>query len=359
MRKFFVVLLAAALLLTCGCDLSEPAQDAAAEKVVHLYAEPGILPDGLTESFTAQTGIRVKIYDLTDEEALVGKLATGVSPFDLILANNLTLERVAAEEKLLQPLETESLSNIGFMNGDARAALPESARDYLLPYTRDYAVLVHDVAMTQTPVTAYSSLWTPTLKEKINICQDARLMSAVALKARGYSVNTTDEMQLNAAQESLCALKDNAYTHRSTTPGTDVATGKGNLSVVWTKEAQEAYAANQYLEVLYPREGCIMKMTCMAMPATAKNRAYAYQLMDFLLRGESCAAVGAYTQTESLRTDIAAYADAAYLGSIAVHMAEKPNVGNEYLHYVASKDVYNEIWTAFVQTPKTAEVVSQ
>ncbi len=359
MRKLFVILLAAALLLTCGCNPFEKPPAEAPEKVVHLYAEPNIIPASVLESFSAQTGIRVKTYDLTDEDVMLGKLKTGVSPFDLLIGNNVMLERVAAEGKLLQTLDTAKLSNIGFFDTEAKAALPATAQDYLLPYTRTYAVLLHDVLKTQTPVTAYSSLWTPAFKDKINVAQNAHLMCAVALKSRGYSVNTKDAMQLKDAQDSLCALKENTYTHTSSTPGLDVAGGKGNLSVVWAKDAQAAYAGNQSLEVLYPREGCIMQTTCMAMPSTAPNAAYAYQLIDFLLQGESCAAVSAYTQTESLRTDIAAYADEAYAQSVAVRMATKENMGNEYLHYVANAETYNKIWDAFVQTPKTTQEVGQ
>ncbi len=357
MKKLLVILLSATLLLTCGCSMNGPEVEVDVEKVVHVYIEPDTLPEGMMEKFTAQTGIRVKLYDLTNEQAMLGKLKTGYSPFDIIIGNNVMLEHVGAEGNLLQKLDTKKLSNIGGIRMDASKAVPENLQGYLLPYTRTYAVLLHDVYATQTPVTSYSSMWSPMLKGKINIPKDAHLMSAVALKARGYSINSTDKAQLKGAEESLCALNENAYSHNSDTAAMDVAEGKGNLSVVWAKDAQAAYEMNQGLEVLYPREGCIMQATCIAMPATAPNPEYAYQLIDYLLQAENCAAISAHTGTESLHTDISAYTDVEYEKSIAMHIAQKADAGNEYLHYVTDKKTYENIWNAFVHTRSATEEV--
>ena len=354
MRKVLVFILVVVILSACGCEFIKKMPETPVEEVVHLYAEPEAVPQSILEAFTAQTGIKVKCYKLTDLERAHRKIATGVSPFDLVLADNVTLERMA-EADLLQTIDMQKLSNAGLIKPGAKTLLAPYAQDKIMPYSRTCAVLVHDVARTLTPVIAYSSLWGYGFANAVNVPADARLMSAVALKARAYSVNTAVETQLKETRESLCALKNNTFSNVSKTPHLDVAAGQGALTVAWAKDAQDAKNANPNLEVLYPAEGAIIKLTGFALPKSAPHTQNAYELLNFLLRGENNAAISMNLQEESLHTQIADYTGESYTNMLAVHMAGKYVSGVECLQYTGLQDTYNSIWEDYLKASEETD----
>lgn len=352
MRKFLAILLSAVLLCFGGCA-NEQKQEEATEMVVNLYAAPGTIPESVLQEFTKGTGIFVKCYNLDNEEEALKKLGTGISPFDLIFANNLFMERAVAQG-VLQEIDTDAVPNQNQILPEAKALLTPESSAYMLPYTRTCAVLLHNVGYTRAPVVSYSSLWSPHMAGKVSVLPEARLMTSVALKANGLSVNATSEPELQRAQEVLCALAPNVYDYKSEEPGEGVAAGLSGLSVVWAKDADTAYAKNDALEVLYPDEGAIVKMNCMAISATAPHKRAAYLLMDYLLRAENSMAVSKHLQEESLHIAGAELQDPDYESMVAVHMAKKyEGTAVECLHYVMPEEKYTEVWKAVVKAVET------
>ncbi len=346
MRKLTAVFLAVLLCFSCfGCNANQEKQ--ANEALVHIYAAPNTIPEDILTAFTAQTGIQVKCSVLKNEDTAIKKLAMGMSPFDLIIADNLFMER-AAQAGVLQSVNRSKAP------GSAQL-LNVEANEYILPYTRTCAVLLHNVVYTQAPVVSYASLWSPHMRGKLSLLPDARLMSAVALKSRGLSVNAAGDKELKAAQAALVELKPNVYSANNEMPGSEIAEGRSGLGVVWAKDAQDAYASNAALEILYPDEGAIVKMTCMGISATAKHTEETYRFIEYLLQPENCLKISKHLQEESLHTGVADLADAAYGEMFAVYMAAKYDEKTECLHYVATQENYTEIWDAFLKTEEKKE----
>lgn len=352
MRKRIAILLAAVLLCLSVFGCTDTQEKQAEEPIVHLYTAPNTIPEEVLAAFTAQTGIQVKCHTISNEDVALKKLGMGME-FDLIIAENSFMER-AAQAGVLQKLDRARVEGCQQLLPEGTELLPADAREYILPYTRTCALLLHNVAYTQAPVLSYASLWSSHMRAKLSVLPDARLMSAVALKSQGLSANATGEKELQAAEQALSALKPNVYSMHAEVPGDEIAAGQSGLSVVWARDAQAAYAKNEALEILYPSEGAIVKMTCMGISTTSVYTEEAYRLIDYLLQPENSLKVSKHLGEESLHSGVAALADVEYEALFAVYMAAKYDAKIECLHYAAPQERYTKLWKA-LEKAKTEE----
>lgn len=111
-----------------------------------------------------------------------------------------------------------------------------------------------------------------------------RAKCSVALRKLGYSGNTTDPKEIEAAYNELKKLMPNVAAFNSDNPANPYMEGEVNLGMVWNGSAFVARQAGTPLEVVWPKEGGIFWMDSLAIPANAKNVEGALKLINFLLR---------------------------------------------------------------------------
>ena len=109
-------------------------------------------------------------------------------------------------------------------------------------------------------------------------------MRKEGMRKLGYSGNTTDPKEIEAAYNELKKLMPNVAAFNSDNPANPYMEGEVNLGMVWNGSAFVARQAGTPLEVVWPKEGGIFWMDSLAIPANAKNVEGALKLINFLLR---------------------------------------------------------------------------
>lgn len=133
-------------------------------------------------------------------------------------------------------------------------------------------------------MTSWADLWKPQYKGSLLLTDDAREVFQVALRKLGYSGNTTDPKEIEAAYAELKKLMPNVAAFNSDNPANPYMEGEVNLGMVWNGSAYVARQAGTPLEVVWPKEGGIFWMDSLSIPANAKNVDGALKLINFLLR---------------------------------------------------------------------------
>lgn len=106
----------------------------------------------------------------------------------------------------------------------------------------------------------------------------------MALRKLGYSGNTTDPKEIEAAYNELKKLMPNVAAFNSDNPANPYMEGEVNLGMIWNGSAFVARQAGTPIDVVWPKEGGIFWMDSLAIPANAKNKEGALKLINFLLR---------------------------------------------------------------------------
>ena len=261
-------------------------------KTLYFYNWTEYVPPGLLEQFTKETGIKVIYSTYESNESMYAKLKTYKDgAYDLVVPSTYFVAKMR-NEGMIQKIDKSKLSNFHNLDPNLLNKSFDPNNDYSIPYIWGAtAIGVNSDAMEAHSVTSWADLWQPQYKQSLLLTDDAREVFQVALRKLGYSGNTRDAKEINAAYEALKKLMPNVLAFNSDNPGNPFMEGEVNLGMIWNGSAYVARQAGTPLEIVWPKEGGIFWMDSLAIPANAKNKEGALKLINFLLRPDVAAQV--------------------------------------------------------------------
>ena len=153
-------------------------------------------------------------------------------------------------------------------------------------------------------------MFDPANKGDIVMLNDIRDTLGAGLKSLGYSLNTTEQAELDEAthklieQKPLVSAYDSANTKRAIVSGTPLVHG-------WSGYILSAYdeLGGEKLEYVLPTEGFAMYCDNMAIPANANSPYAAHLFMDYVLDPEVAGQIVDYTWYSSPVPEAEQYSD--------------------------------------------------
>ncbi len=261
-------------------------------KTLYFYNWTEYVPPGLLEQFTQETGIKVIYSTYESNESMYAKLKTWKDgAYDVVVPSTYFVAKMR-NEGMLQKIDHAQLSNFNNLDPNLLNKPFDPNNDYSIPYIWGAtAIGVNKDEMDPKTITRWADLWQPQYKQSLLLTDDAREVFQMALRKLGYSGNTRDPQQIEAAYEELKKLMPNVLAFNSDNPGNPFMEGEVNVGMIWNGSAYVARQAGTPLEMVWPQEGGIFWMDNLAIPANAKNKAGALKLINFLLRPEVAAQV--------------------------------------------------------------------
>jgi putrescine transport system substrate-binding protein len=280
-----------------------------AEEVVHVYNWSDYITKPALAAFRQETGIRV-VYDVYDgNEILEAKLLAGHSGYDVVFptAEPNGARHVAA--KLYRPLDKSRLPNLRHLDpamlGSLERADPGNA--HLVPYlwgSTGIGVNLDQVrrALGREPEPSWSLLFDPANAQKLAACGISLLdaddeVFGAALIHLGRDPNSAQAGDLEAAAALLRQLRPHVkYIHASKYIS-DLANGRLCVAhgysgdVLQARNRAREAKRNVNIAYLLPREGALVAVDVMAIPADAPHPDAAHRFIDFLLRPEVIAQI--------------------------------------------------------------------
>lgn len=276
MKPIAVVLLAAAL--AAGC--------AKQRNVLNLYIWSEYIPDDVLEEFTARTGIKVRYDTYDSNEVLLEKLQSGVAQYDLVVPSDYMVQILIAEG-LLRELDRSRITT--WTNIDPRFLNQPFDPDnrYSMPYFWGTTGLGFNRQKFPNGVDSWSVLFDPANAGRILMLDDMREVFAVALKYMGYSVNETDPAVLRRAADLLKEQRKLVKTYNSGDFHNILAAGDVDLAHGYNGQLAAVVAKDPArLGYVVPREGAVIWMDSMCIPAKAQNVDNAYAFLSFIMEPE-------------------------------------------------------------------------
>lgn len=276
----------ALVLAMTGCGRHE-------EQVLNLYNWSEYMPQEVLDRFTKETGIKVVYTTYDSNEALYArlKLLDESSQYDLAVPSTYYVHKMR-REGLLLPLDHSRLHGLDQIDTQLVDQAFDPGNGYSIPYlwgTTGIAVNANNIAPAS--VTAWADLWKPEYRGRIMLTNDVREVFHVGLRVLGYSANTTDPAQIEAAYHKLAELMPGVRTFNSDAPRMPYLEGETDIGMIWNGEVAKGRQDLPALTYIYPREGAALWMDSFVIPKNARHPDAAYRFLDFLLRPEIAALI--------------------------------------------------------------------
>lgn len=260
---------------------------------LYVYNWGEYIDEEVIELFEEETGIQVT-YDLFEtNEEMYPVIEAGAVQYDVVCPSDYMIQKMA-ENGLLAELNYDNIPNISQINPvyleKSRGFDPENK--YSVPYCWGTVGILYNtsmVALEDVP-DEWSDLWDEKFKGEILMQDSVRDAFMVALKSLGYSMNTTDETQLQKAKNLLIQQKPLVQAYVIDQVRDKMLGGEAAIGVIYSGEMlylqEEAERLNLDfdLEYVIPKEGTNIWIDSWVIPSNAKNKENAEKWINFLCR---------------------------------------------------------------------------
>lgn len=272
----------AALLSGCGSADKYP------NGKVYVYNWGEYIDPETLDMFEKETGIQV-IYDEFDtNETMYPKVEAGASNYDVVCPSDYMIQKMI-DNDLLQELNWDNIpnakANIGAQYYEQSEAFDPGNR-YAVPYCWGTVGILYNKTMVDEPVTSWSILWDEKYADSILMQDSVRDLFMVSLKSLGYSMNSTDEKELNEAKELLIQQKPLVQAYVIDQVRDKMIGNEAALGVIYSGEAIFTQRENPDLEYVIPKEGTNVWIDSWVIPKNAENVENAEKFIDFMCRGD-------------------------------------------------------------------------
>ncbi len=301
-------LLAALATLVAGC--ARPAAHAPAanqnEKVLNVYNWSDYIEPSVIKDFEKETGIHVN-YDVFDSnEILETKLLTGHTNYDVVVPSAAFMER-QLQADIYQKLDKSLLPNLKNVDPQIQRALAvyDPGNQYAVDYMWITSGVGYNAAavrarMPDAPVDSWRMIFDPAVVAKFADCGVSMLdapseVVATVLLYLGKNPNSNDPDDLKSAEAVLKSIRPYVRYVDSARYIDFLANGDVCLAMGWSGDVKQAHdraqEANKGVNVVYsiPREGAIVNLDVLVIPADAPHARNAHLFIDYLLRPDVAA----------------------------------------------------------------------
>lgn len=286
--KKFISILAALSMLATPIALSS-CSSGGSDRTLNLYTWEGMFPPDVISGFEDETGIKVNYVNFDFDETMLSKLqAAEGGDYDLVIADDYIIE-VAIAEGLVQKLDKSKIPSIGNVNSVYQGQFYDPNDEYTVPYGAGVQTIVYNPANVDVDIKGYADLWDASLKDKIGIISNYRVIDGMALKTMGESYNITDTAKIAEAGEKLKELAPNIRLINDSNLQDELLSGEIDAGVMYTSQVTVAKMTNPELEVVFPSEGIGFGIMAMFIPSKAPDADAACKFIEYILKPENSA----------------------------------------------------------------------
>jgi len=256
-----------------------------AGQTLHVYNWGEYTGENIISGFEELTGAKVIMDNFDSNEQMYIKVANG-DAYDVLVPSDYMIQRMM-QEKMLQKLEPETRKECLSELTDAIKGLPyDPKNEYSIPYFWGTVGIVYDktkVSKEDLENEGWNIFLDQKYKGDIYLYDSERDSFMMALKALGYSMNTTSEEELNQAYNWLVNCVQTMDPEIVTDEIIDnMAQARKALGLIYSGDAAYVMTENDKMGFYMPKSGTNLWSDAMVIPKNAKNPKLANEFVRYI-----------------------------------------------------------------------------
>ncbi len=253
------------------------------EKKLNVYNWDTYIGETTLQTFTEATGIEVQ-YDLfANNEELFAKLKAGNPGYDVIFPSDSYVADMISLNMLV-PIDHAKIPNLVNIDPDPNFSNPafNPGLKFGVPYMWGTVGIGYRKSKVETP-TSWADLFdSDKYSGKIALLADARTVVGIALKYLGFSMNTTNQAELDQARDLLIKQKKHLKTFAEDNGQDLLLSGECDIVMEWNGDIISAAAEDEDLAYVVPKEGTQVWTDNVCIPAGAPHPENAHAFLNHI-----------------------------------------------------------------------------
>ena len=316
LKKISSIALVASMAAMTGCgsaDSAEVAQKVDAKEeygcnVLNVYNAGEYIGEDVLSEFEQMYNARVNYDTFESNEIMYTKLLGG-SSYDVLVPSDYMIERLIGEN-MLQPLNKEQMTNEKSINPSVLEMRNDFDPDgkYSMPYFWGTVGIVYDTTKVD-PKDVESEGWEvlrdTKYKGDLFYYDSQRDGFMIAFKALGYSMNTDNIDEINAAYEWLREMNNTMEPSYVTDEVIDgMVNSEKGMAVMYSGDAAYVLSQNPDMAWYEPQQGTNKWTDAMVIPANASCTGLANEFINFMTSKKIQLENSEYVGYTSVRDDV-------------------------------------------------------
>ena len=174
---------------------------------LYVYNWSDYLSPELIAAFEKENNCVVKVDTFDTNEGMYSKIIAGGAAYDVIFPSTYFIQMLV-DNKLIQPLNHALLPNVA-AHFDQRVGdkIYDAKMVYSVPYTINYTGLAYRKDKADAIAASWESYMDPRVKGRSTMLSDMHMTLGAALKTLGYSLNSSNELELAQARDVVIRWK--------------------------------------------------------------------------------------------------------------------------------------------------------
>ena len=168
-------------------------------KTLYLYNWTYYTPDSVIQKFEAEYGVKVVYDDYASNEDMYAKLKAGGTGYDIVIPSG-DYVSIMTSQNMLEKIDLSKIPNSKYIRGET---LQKATYDPKMEYSVPYYMGAAGIAVNKEKVPEFTESWNifarKDLAGRMSMMDDMREVLGDALAYQGYSVNTTNQAELDKA----------------------------------------------------------------------------------------------------------------------------------------------------------------
>ncbi|MGB3308198.1 MAG: spermidine/putrescine ABC transporter substrate-binding protein [Nodosilinea sp.] len=269
-----------------------PAGSGSDDGTLHIYTWANYTDDNLAAAFTELTGIPVVVDIFDSNEVMLTRLQAGggdaysiIYPSDYMVSEMIDLD-------LLTELDQSRITGLDNLKAQWQNPAYDPNNAHSVPFCWGTTGLLFNREATPGEPADWDFLWEnqDALSRRITLLDDMRETLGATLKSLGYSYNSSDPEEIQAAYNHLLELRPHIAAFKTTGFENELLGGDLSVSMAYSSDAIALTLEDDRMEYIIPASGASLWTDTLAIPATAPNVDAAYQWINFMLDPEVASA---------------------------------------------------------------------
>ena len=254
-----------------------------AGQTLHVYNWGEYTGENIIKDFEAATGATVVMENFDSNEQMYIKVANGES-YDVIVPSDYMIQRLI-DEDLLQKLDHSKLDCLDKLSESVIGLPYDPDNSYSIPYFWGTVGIVYDttkVDLEDLENEGFNIFLDEKYRGDIYLYDSERDSFMMALKALGYSMNTDNPDELQAAYDWLIQCVETMRPEIVTDEIIDnMAQARKALGIIYSGDATYIMSENEDMGFYLPESGTNLWSDAMVIPKNAENVDLAHEFINF------------------------------------------------------------------------------